>query len=379
LTEPNSGEKQLDESLRTMLNYDAFKGSSNFSFTGSWMMSRLNYFNPLASIDSRNLSEMLTLKAGMENEIEKYTKLKIVIDEQSCVINSNNYNSRTTRNTATLTASIDRKRDRFGATILLREILDKKTLLIPDFSSGVQFRIIDEKEYYLKANISRNSKIPSMNDMYWVPGGNPDLKNEYALIYEISYEMNQKISDPLSLKYDLSVFRYNIKDMIQWHPGEYSYWTADNIENVKSTGVETSFTLDYALNNLNASMKAGYSFTRATAGGLKIENDISIGKQLMYIPENQANASFRIGYNNIYSSWVANFNSKRFISVDNSQYLPGYFINNLIAGIKFTLKDSSIDLNLNIDNLFNKIYQSIAYYPLPGRSYFIKILFQFVK
>src|ERR1035437_559586 len=379
LTEPNSGERQLDESLRTMLNYDAYRGRSNFSFTGSWMLSRLNYFNPLALIDSRNLSEILILKASLENPIGKYAKLKVVIDEQSDIITSNNYNHKTTRNTSTLTASIERKKERFGTTILVREILDKNTLLLPDFSSGIQFRIIDEKEYYIKANISRNSKIPSMNDMYWVPGGNPDLKNEYALIYEISYEMNLKISDPLKIKYDLSVFRYNIKDMIQWHPGEYSYWTADNIENVNSTGSETSLALDYVLNNLNASMKAGYSFTRAIAGGSKIENDISLGKQLMYIPENQANASFRIGYKNVYSSWTANFNGKRYITVDNSNYLPGYFINNFIAGIKFRLKSSSIDANFNIDNLFNINYQSIAYYPLPGRSYFLKILVQFVK
>ena len=83
-----------------------------------------------------------------------------------------------------------------------------------------------------------------MNDMYWVPGGNPELKNEYAYIYELVYEMNQKISDRLNIKYDLSVFRYNIKDMIEWHPGEYSYWTADNIENVNSTGCESSVSLD---------------------------------------------------------------------------------------------------------------------------------------
>jgi outer membrane cobalamin receptor len=379
LTEPNSGEKQLDESLRTMLSYDAFKGSTSFSFTGSWILSRLNYFNRLASIDSRNLSKMLTLRAGLENHLGEYAKLKIVLEEQSNVINSNNYNSRTSRNTTMLTASIDRTKDRFGATILLREILDKNNLLIPDFSSGVQFRIIDEKEYYLKANISRNSRIPSMNDMYWVPGGNPDLKNEYALIYELSYEMNQKISDPLNLKYDLSFFRYNIKDMIEWHPGDYSYWTADNIQNVNSTGAETSVTLDYSFRSFNVSMKAGYSFTKATKGGSKAENDNSIGKQLMYIPENQANALLKIGYKNIYSTWLANFNGKRFISVDNTKYLPGYFINNLVTGIKFTIKDSSIDLNLNIDNVFNIDYQSIAYYPLPGRSYSVKILVQFAK
>jgi vitamin B12 transporter len=379
LTPPNSGEKQFDESFRTLLNYDIVKGGNNITFTGAWMLNRLNYYNRLASIDSRNLSEILTLKASLENPVGEYSKLKIVLDEQSAVIKSNNYDQNKTRNTATITASIDRKRDRFGTTILIREILDNNTLLVPDFSAGMQFRLTDDLEYYLKANISRNSKIPTMNDMYWVPGGNPELKNEYAYIYELVYEMNQKISDRLNIKYDLSVFRYNIKDMIEWHPGEYSYWTADNIENVNSTGCESSVSLDYAHNNLKASMKADYSLTRAVQGGAKMENVNLAGEQIMYIPENQAKGLFRIGFKNIYSSWAANFTGKRYITVDNSQYLQSYFINNFSTGIKFNLKSSSIDMNFNIDNIFNINYQSIAYYPLPGRSYFLKLLFQIVK
>jgi iron complex outermembrane receptor protein len=376
----NSGEKQFDESLRTMLNYDMFKGRSNYFFTGAWMLNRLNYSNRLASIDSRNLSKILILKAGLESQIGENTKLKIVLDEQSNVIKSNNYDHDAARNTATLTASMERKGEgRLGTMILLREIFDKNSFLIPDFSAGLQFRLIDEKEYFLKANISRNSKIPTMNDMFWVPGGNPELKNEYAFMYEFTYEMNKKNSDPLSFKYDLTIFRNVIKDMIQWHPGEYSYWTADNIQNVNSTGLESSVSLDYVLNNIIAGLKAGYSFTKAVAGGSKTQNDISTGKQLMYIPENQANSSLHLRFKNFYSFWVADFTGKRYITVDNLKYLPGYFINNITTGIKLPVKGSSIDINLTIDNLFNVNYQSIAYFPLPGRSYIIKILVQLVK
>lgn len=379
LTSPNSGERQFDESLRTMLNYNAFKGNSNFSFTGAWMLNRLNYFNRLASIDSRNLSESLTLKAGFENLIGEFSKLKIVLDELSIIIKTNNYDHRITRSTTTLTASLEREKERFGTTILVREISDKQTFLIPDFSFGLQFRLIDEKKYFIKANFSRNSKIPTMNDMFWVPGGNPDLKNEYSLSYELSYEMDNRISKSLHLKYDLSVFRYSIKDMILWHPGEFSYWTADNTRNASSSGVESSVSLDFVLNHFNSRLKAGYSFTRAIGGGSKVENDVSAGKQLMYIPENQFNTSLRGGYKNFYSSWTANFIGKRYITADNSKYLSAYLINNIITGIKLPLKSSSIDLNFNIDNLFNINYQSIAYYPLPGRSYNIKVLVQFVK
>ena len=379
LIPPNSGEKQFDESLRTMLNWVLYKGSGNFSFTGAWMSDRLNYVNRLASIDSRNHSENLTLKAGFENTFDDYSKLKIVFDEQSNAVKSNNYNKYTARNTASISASIEKKSDRFATTILIREILDKKAFLMPDFSAGMQLRLIDEKEYYLKANISRNSKIPSMNDMYWVPGGNADLKNEYAFIYEMTYEMVQKISDPLILKYDLTIFRYNIKDMIQWHQGEFSYWTPDNIANVKSTGGESSISLDYKRNHLNANLRASYSLTRSVSDGSMIENDNTTGKQLMYVPENQVKVLFRIGLKKIYSSWAADFTGKRYIYADNSKYLPCYFVNNITAGIKFKVKGSLIDMNFNIDNLFDINYQSIAYYPLPGRSFFLKILIQLVK
>jgi len=378
--QPNSGEKQFDESLRTMLNYDVFKGRCDYFFTGAFLLSRLNYSNRLVSIDSRNLSETLILKAGMESRIGEFTELKVVLNEELSVIKSNNYDQNATRNTASVTASAERKgSDRFGTLILIREIFDNNTILIPDFSAGFQFRVIDEREYFIKVNISRNSKIPTMNDMFWVPGGNPGLKNEYAYLYEITYVMNQKISSHLNIKYDATFFRNNIRDMIQWHPGEYSYWTADNIQNVKTMGLESSFSLDYVENNFKSQFAASYSFTKATTGGPNEINDISAGKQLMYVPENQANALFRLGFKNFYSSWIATFTGKRFIAVANTKYLPEYLINNLSTGIKLSLKGSSVDMNFNIENLFNVTYQSIAFYPLPGRSYFIKFLVQIVN
>lgn len=184
--------------------------------------------------------------------------------------------------------------------------------------------------------------------------------------------MDQRISDPLHIKYDLSVFRYNIKDMILWHQGDYSYWTPDNITAARSAGAESTVSLEYILNHMNAALKACYTYTRATSEGSGLE-------QLMYIPENQANASFRFGYKKIYATWLASFTGIRYIMADNSKYLPGYLINNFTAGIKVPVKASSVDVNLNIDNIFNVDYQSIAYYPLPGRSYSIKILVQLIK
>jgi iron complex outermembrane receptor protein len=76
---------------------------------------------------------------------------------------------------------------------------------------------------------------------------------------------------------------------------------------------------------------------------------------------------------------VSSFTGTRYTATDNSAFLNGYFINNVMAGMKLPLKSSSVDINFNVENLFNINYQSIANYPLPGRYYNIKILFQFIK
>jgi outer membrane cobalamin receptor len=370
IQQPDLNETQSDESLRTMLNWDHFGGLNKFSVTGAWIMNNLNYTNSLASIDSRNHSETMTIKGDMKRQIDEFTSLKVTVNEELNYIKSNNYAGNTARNTVTMTASAERNTgERLGAILLVREILDTRNFLIPDFSAGLQYRIIDGRDYFLKTNISRNSKIPSMNDMYWVPGGNPDLKNEYAFIYEITGEMNQQISSMIKMKCDLSAFRNHIMDMIQWHPGEYSYWTADNVKSVNSSGLESSLSLNYSVNKFVTSLTANYSYTRATTAESGTANDAAIGRQLIYVPENQANSSILINYSMFYTSWIVTMTGKRYLTVDNSDYLPGYMLNNLITGLRMNFKANTLDLNFQIDNLFDVNYQTIAYYPLPGRSY----------
>ena len=379
LVSQSAGEKQSDESFRAMVNHDHFMGANSFSFTGAFLLSNLNYSNRLASINSRNLSETVIIKAGMERSIGEFMRLKLLVNEELSISRTNNYSKNATRNTASATVSAERAGPgRFGAMILIREILDKNKLLVPDFSTGLQYRLTERKSYFLKANISRNSKLPSLNDMFWLPGGNPDLKNEHAFMYELGFDMSGKISESTNYSYNLAFYRNDLKDMIQWRPGEFSYWIADNVQNVTSKGMETSVSVKYDLNNLTTRFRAGYSFTSAKNKGS--DNDIaSVEKQLIYIPEHQGNVSVHLFYRRFYSGFTTNMTGKRYTTADNSAYLPGYVMNSVLTGYKIMVNENTLDINFNIDNLLNVNYQTIAYYPLPGRSYSVKLLLQFKK
>jgi outer membrane cobalamin receptor len=378
--QPDLKETQSDESLRAMIDYNLTGRRNNYCFTGAWLLSNLNYTNSLASINSHNFSESMILKAELEHHVGEYTRLRVFLNEELNYIKSNNYSDVTKRNTVTLTGSAERSSGkRLDAILLVREILDNNNFLVPDFSAGLQFRVIEGKDYYLKTNLSRNSKVPVMNDMYWMPGGNPDLKNEYALTYELTGEVNQKISSLLMMKYDVSLYRNNIKDMIQWYPGEYSYWTAGNIKNVVSSGLESSVSVEYSYGKFSAGLNANYSYTKATTSQSDTPHDASVGKQLIYVPVNQANCNLLLTYGIFYTSWLTSMTGQRFLTSDNSAYLPGYMLNNLITGLRWNFKGNSLDINFHIDNLFNTNYQTIAYYPLPGRSYSLKLLIQILK
>jgi outer membrane cobalamin receptor len=215
-----------------------------------------------------------------------------------------------------------------------------------------------------------------MNDLFWPYVGNPDLKNEYSYTSELTCEMNQKVSPQLNIKSELTVFHNSIKDMILWHSQE-NIFKVDNISSVKTTGFESSVSMIYSLDKFSARLNAGYSFTKAT-------NSFT-GKQLIYVPENQGTSVLRLAYGNFYSLFDANLVGIRYLTTDNSDfqsgqdYLPTYVLNNTMVGMKLPLNNTLIDINFSIENLFDINYQSIAQYPLPGRSYLIKILVQLIK
>jgi iron complex outermembrane receptor protein len=375
--QPGLHEKQNDESFRTMVSYNLKQGKSDISLTGAWLTDNLDYLNNLASIDSRNRAETMVIKAGIENNITHDFKISFSINEELNIIKSNNYENIISRNIATLTGSAEKSFSKqIRAIILFREILDKETLLIPDFSAGVHYRIMEDKDFVLKASVSRNSKIPSLNDLYWYPGGNRDLKNEYATQYEMAYEMAGKPAGGLSYYFDIEGFRYNIQNMVLWRPGANSYWTADNIQNVNSSGIETSLRLIYKVNHFYSRLNGGYSYTRAVS---HTDGNASSNFQMAYIPVSQAYSSLFISLGKFYSVWNCNLTGRRYLTSDNSHYLHGYLLNNITAGAKLAGRGRSFDVSFSADNIFNQSYQAIAHYPMPGRAYFLKLTLNITK
>jgi len=368
-----SGENQSDQSLRSVISYDTQRNRIEFSSSAAWMMTNMHYKSYWDTAGSVNKVNTLVIKGGLNYKLDDATTVKVVLNDELSMVESNYYSSQVKNNNASLTISAERKKGKWlGAALLIRETLNDKKFLIPDFSAGLELRTVRGEEHYLKFNLSRNSRIPSLNDRFWNPGGNPDLKNEYAYSLEAGYKLSHTMKSGFSLSSELNYFNNYIRNLIQWYPETEFIWVAGNVGSVNTSGIEAMAAFNYTIKRFTASWNTAYSYTNAVdmSGGSK-------GLKLIYIPEHQINSTFNISYNDFYATWTTHFTDRVFTIADNSAYLKGYSINSLSGGYKLNYGHGWADLRIKIDNILNTRYQTIEWYPQPGRTWMIMLSLRF--
>jgi outer membrane cobalamin receptor len=264
-------------------------------------------------------------------------------------------------------------KDRVNLNLLLRqEWVDGIRLpFIPYL--GMDFRLIEGVDLLLKANIARNYHLPTLNDLYWQPGGNPDLLPEEGFTVETGVAYQQDYSG-LLLKTELSFYRSQIDNWIIWIPSYRGYWEPRNIRSVLSKGLEYSIQLQGYLSEFNYRLSATYGYTSAVnQGDPLIWSDESYGKQLVYIPLHSGNMMTHLGWGNLFFIYQFNAYSERYTTSSNDvsqrDRLYPYFMNDISMGSTFNLKRVDLSLEFKVYNLFNEPYHTILYRPMPGRNY----------
>jgi len=264
-------------------------------------------------------------------------------------------------------------RERLNLNLMLRqEWVDGKRLpFIPYF--GMDLRLLQSVDLILKGNIARNYHLPTLNDLYWQPGGNPDLLPEEGFTMEAGISYRQEFSSQLLLT-ELSLYRSQIENWIIWIPSYRGFWEPKNIRSVLSKGIEYNIRLQGYFADFNYKLSATYGYTRAiNEGDPLIGSDDSYGKQLVYIPLHSGNFMARLGWGNLFLSYQFNAYSERYTTSSNDvsrrDRLYPYFMNDIAAGSLFQLKRVNLSLELKVNNLFNESYHTILYRPMPGRNY----------
>lgn len=253
-------------------------------------------------------------------------------------------------------------RNTFGLGLLYKhQVFDQlsyEASIRQDFSSvydvpfiyalGLHYKPLDY--YTLRFNFSKNYRIPTFNDLFWETGGNPELKAENALQFELGNDFRFGGFDVQT-----NLYCNDIKDMIQWIPANgSSIWRPVNVNHVKTYGAEIIG--NYRWNQFLFS--SIYSYTKSI--------NQATDKTLIYVPKHQ----FHLNVNYTYKKWNIYLQNRWvdqvYIQTDNAAIIPSYWTSNL--GVGYTILDG-FDARFTVNNLFDQPYQSIANRWMPGINY----------
>lgn len=236
-----------------------------------------------------------------------------------------------------------------------------------------------KKTFYVKGSIAYNYRFPSMNDLYWRPGGNPDVKPEDGFSYDASVGYQKKLTPWLDLNAEVSGYLMHIDNWILWLPkdGNQWVWTPQNKRDVQSTGAEFTGKLSADFGNWKASLSGNYSWSRSRTRKKQHIDDGSYMMQIPYVPQQKWNARFALEYKQAFCSWQTTYIGKRYITTDQSYSTAPYTVHNLLIGYSRELRNGlKLTPQLRIDNLFDAYYESTQYYPMPLRNILFSLMFE---
>ena len=348
--------------LKTQLVKESIKWTSQTSFSSD----RLIYVDSLKDIDANHNTEQYGFKQDLEVEINPRNRFRIEQRVLHQKINSKSILGGENKETRfAITANYHHTYSTNLSFLLSsrQEFLENhRSPFLP--SVGLKYR--QPKIGIFECSLSRSYRNPSWNDLYWNPGGNPDLRPEEGLMLNVSFQKSSKFKN---LETDIKLASYygRISDWIIWLP-ENGYWTPKNLALVAQKGLEleTNFRLNTKVGVFKYSNLSSLQFS--TNLSERVTGDEALGKQLIYVPLVQLNESLS-WYKN---SWglIMNYHyeSERFTADDHSSELAAYHIASIGITRKMKVKSTKVDIGFKIHNIFNQDYQLVQSRPMPGRA-----------
>lgn len=265
---------------------------------------------------------------------------------------------------------------RFSLSGILREEVYGKDFVAPIPALFAEYVLFRPWNIMLKTSLARNYRYPSMDDLYFQPGGNPNLRPEKGITYDGGVEFKSPNLHGVSLSGNLSAFDSYITDWILWTPNAKGFWQPSNVKKVHNYGLEARLQAEALLGkDWKLTGTGNLAWTPSINKGKEINsNDASYGKQLCYIPRFQANLAFGISWKSWALSYKWNHYSERFTTTSNEvNYITGrllpYYMSDVSLEKTMSWKYLDASIKLAVNNLLGTEYVTVLSRPMPPRNF----------
>ncbi len=201
----------------------------------------------------------------------------------------------------------------------------------------------------LTASAGTGFKAPSFNDLYYPWSGNPNLKPEQSETLNLGLAQYTG-----SWNWTFNAYETRIEDLVALD----SAWMPGNIEEARIRGAE--FTFATTLAGFDLSTQLSHTDPRNRTSGANLDNLLPRrSRNTARIDVDRAFGAFRIGA-------TGHGASHRYDNAANSVRLSGY--GTLDLRLEYAI-NPQWTLQARATNVFDRDYETIAWYNQPGREY----------
>ncbi len=269
---------------------------------------------------------------------------------------------------------------RFSVGATLREQLCGKAFSKPIPALFVEGVLSTKGNLTARASVTHNYRFPTLNDLYYKPGGNPQLKPEEGVSYDIGISADRSWQR-LSVHAKATWFDSYIDNWILWLPTFNGFWSPVNVRRVHSYGVESAAGVAWNIGKgWRIAVDGCFAWTPSINMGDESWSSRAQGKQLVYIPRMSSSIVGTLSWRGWEFKYRWNYYSERYTTSSNQTatrlgVIPPYFMSDISLGKRWCKKWGVLAAKFTINNLFNEEYESVLSRPMPRQNYYVTLEF----
>lgn len=372
LTKLLSQESQYDQSLRVMTRYMFTKRDNLLGISASFLKEEMRYRNPELALISDNNSLVSRNELYYRRSIKQHMfsaelgfKYDLEIGKSTNLLKNRIRNFYELRELFIYTSK--NRKVSVNAT-LYQTFFQKKVFVSGIAKSKIVFIQPSASMFAMQLSFARTLRFPSLNDLFWAGAGNPNLNPEKGWKGDIHLE--KQITQYANLK--VGAYGQYVQDWILWHPVTAAYWQPENLKKVYGYGVELEAVVGKRkTNDHNWFVYAIgiYSWNKMINLEPSSVNDLSKGKQLIYVPQHRLTSSLVAGFKGFQTTFDVSYTGKVYTSTDNTEALPAFMLMDIHLSKVFLIQRQAITLGFAVCNLANTFYQTMPFRAMPGRYF----------
>jgi len=380
----NFKEWTKDNFSRNFVSFKTFWETGNFQLKSAAFVENQHYYlevrNPetydlVTGINSLNEALVLHQIANLEQQLYKSWMLKAKLQWDYEQVRSNNYVGTKHRNLLSAYAAINGEPFNCANVNLTAryDLTDGKPMgLFPTATFSYQLPFYKALSFTM--GYSHNYRNPSLNDLYWYPGGNPDLLPENGRTVDLAIKYGLQ-KGPFKLDLRTGGYGSWVKNWIQWKPSFYRYWVPENVAAVFARGIENHVSASFVKGDWKVMLSGNFVYTVTTDESEEAEAQGVKGKQLIYIPRHHGNMFLNAQWKTWNVSYTLEATGARKTSYSDEVHfvLKPYALHHVSIGKQI----DNFRIELRCNNLLNTDYQNVIWRAMPGRSFEVMVEYRY--